>query len=109
MAKETPEPTAPTKAEKRSPHEHAEAFGHVISGSGPRFGSEPNGPDYSWQHRAAAQLHGWLEHEHHEGKPVELSEHDYQAALFAASRTNESGDYTPHKPAMSKHAAKARN
>jgi hypothetical protein len=111
MAKSNPEPVAPTNAELRSPHSHAEALGHLLAGNGPRFSNEPNGADYDWQHRAAAQLHGWIEHEHHEGKPLELSESDYCAALKAASNTNKSGDYEPHVKALSRHAAlgKARN
>lgn len=40
---------------------------------------------FSWQHNAAAALHGWAEHEHHEGKPLELSRDDYKKALLAAS------------------------
>lgn len=40
---------------------------------------------FSWQHNAAAALHGWAEHEHHEAKPVDLSLDDYKKALLAAS------------------------
>lgn len=59
----------------------------------------------AWKHAAASALHGWAEHAYHEGKPMELSVEDYDAALKAIEAPGPSGDYEPHKPAMSKHAA----
>jgi len=76
----------------RGPHEHAVAIGAfrerkeragaVVAAIG---GRTPNLGEYSWQHQAAAALHGWVEHEHHEAKPVDLSLDDYKKALLAAS------------------------
>lgn len=124
-----------------SPHEHAKAlgsFGKREARPGSVALTSVNGQSlstdrYSWQHNAAAALHGWLEHEHHEAKPIELSAEDYKAALLAASapvtrivgkdgkpgeKTNsheaaEKGiptvtDYEPHAPALSRHAAHAK-
>ena len=59
----------------------------------------------AWKHAAAAALHGWAEHAHHEGKPMELEPEDYAAALKAAEAPNAEGEYVPHAPALSKHAA----
>jgi hypothetical protein len=59
----------------------------------------------AWKHAAAAALHGWGEHAHHEGKSMELSADDYAAALKAVEGPGPSGDYEPHKAALSKHAA----
>jgi hypothetical protein len=58
-----------------------------------------------WKHAAAAALHGWAEHAHHEGAPMELSAEDYAAALKAIEAPNAKGEYVPHAPALSKHAA----
>jgi len=89
----------------------AEAKGPIAFGEGARPKKQPA---YSWQHAAAAQLHGWNAHEHHAGSPIQLSRADYEAALAAASapvatlmpngltRTV----YEPHKPALSPHAPK---
>jgi hypothetical protein len=80
-------------ADLASPHEHAKALGSfrdrasrpgsvVVSSVN---GQSVNAGQYSWQHAAAASLHGWAEHEHHEAKPLRLSPDDYKAALLAAS------------------------
>lgn len=55
-------------------------------------------------HEAAAVMHGWALHEHHEGKPLELTRADYEAALKAAGETDAKGQPIPHVPAMSPHA-----
>lgn len=60
-----------------------------------------------WLHAAASVLHGWAEQEHATGKPVRLTVEDYGAALKAAERPGEGGDYVPHAPASSD-AVKAR-
>ena len=62
-------------------------------------------PADAWKHAAAAALHGWNEHQYHEGKAVELSAEDYAAALAASEAPGPSGEYEPHEPALSKHAA----
>lgn len=86
---------------------------------------------YSWQHAAAAQLHGWHAHAHHAGEPIRLTKQDYEGALKAVEKpvTRVLGDdgkpgapldaqgveklngtrplvhnYEPHKPALSPHA-----
>lgn len=38
----------------------------------------------AWHHAAARQLHAWHVHEHHEGKPMQLTEGAYKSALAAA-------------------------
>lgn len=85
---------------KGPPHDHASAIGAFRQREirkGELLVTSLNGnpvksmSDYSWQHNAAAALHGWGGHgvadghEHHEGKPIELSRDDYKAALLAAS------------------------
>lgn len=76
----------------------------------------------AWQHKAAAALHCWLEHAHHAGAEMELTESDYDAAIEAVlnikpgkpgkvkrvngKRTIEGAKpttYQPHKPALSPH------
>jgi hypothetical protein len=42
---------------------------------------------YTWQHNAAAQLHGWTLHEQHSAEPLRLTKDEYEAALKAASET----------------------
>ena len=78
---------------KSSPHDHAKALG-TYKERAPRGGSvvvsSVNGQSvasgsYSLQHAAAAALHGWAEHEHHEAKAIQISADDYKAALLAAS------------------------
>ena len=65
-----------------------------------RVGRElETGPAFTWQHRAAAVLHGWTLHG--EGDPLSLTQEDYLAALQAATTTNAKGEYVPHGPALS--------
>jgi hypothetical protein len=54
-----------------------------------------------WKHGAAASLHCWAEHAHHEAKEMELSESAYDAAIKAVCSAP---PYKPHKAALSKHA-----
>jgi hypothetical protein len=80
-------------AGKGAPRDHAKAIGahkHRELRKGEVAVTSVNGQAvdmgvFSWQHNAAAALHGWAENEHHEGKPVELSLDDYKKALLAAS------------------------
>jgi len=37
-------------------------------------------------HAAARMLHGWTEHEHHQGAPMQLSESAYREAIAFAVR-----------------------
>lgn len=75
-----------------SPHEHAVALGShrtrklqpgaVVAAIG---GGTPSLEEYSWQHAAAAGLHGWTEHAHHAGEPIQITADAYKAALLAAT------------------------
>jgi len=56
-----------------------------------------------WQRAAAASLHGWREHVHHAGAPIELTQTDYVAALEAAVT---GGGDKPHLPALSLYRGK---
>lgn len=70
-----------------SPQQHAKAMGGVktrqrvaqVNGQPDKF------EDYHPFHAAAEALHGWREHEHHEGAPIQLTADEYTAALKAAS------------------------
>lgn len=53
----------------------------------------------TWQHSAAAALHGWSLHD--ASCPLRLAEQDYLAALRAAEEPDALGRYTPHGPALS--------
>jgi hypothetical protein len=53
----------------------------------------------TWQHAAAAALHGWAQYEFDEGEPFELTREDYEAALKVAGAPNAAGVYEPHEPA----------
>lgn len=119
-----PPPSAPTpdQASARAqftPDELAAMTGNVgVARDSIAFGEgarpKPR-PAYSWQHAAAAQLHGWGLHEHHAGAPILLSQADYEAALKAAEAPvtlPADGNrqaitvYVPHAPALSPHAPK---
>lgn len=107
------EHTAEPGAEKLEPLKHAFATGNgrLIDGV-VAFGRAGEHPvpgkelEASWQHNAAEQLHGWKNHAHHEGKPIELTRADYLAALKAVETADKAGNYTPHKAALSPHAPK---
>lgn len=133
MTEKPPAQPAKVEAEKRlTPAEHARRTGNVKPLAGLAINGDRRREQFSWQHAAAAQLHGWAEHEHHEGKPIELTAAEYEAALKAASEPvtreiDENGkpgrplsakelaelkgkkptvtDYEPHPGALSKHAA----
>lgn len=64
-----------TESAKRNPDAHRAATG--TSG---------------YLHSAAAVLHGWSEHQHHAGGPIEITEDAYRAAIKAV-------DVSPCKPA----------
>jgi hypothetical protein len=135
VATET-EPVAVPPRTHFTPDELAKATGNAEQVKADvRFGG--GRPDkelrYSWQHAAAAQLHGWAAHEHHAGAPIALTREDYEAALKAATETvtrlvNKDGSpgealdahgcarlngakptvsrYEPHPAALSTHAPK---
>jgi|SRR5690606_33851215 len=109
MSKETPAQQAPMSVEKRSPAEWAALTGnvldqhtHVLVG-----GKAGKAKTLSWQHAAAAQLHGWALHEHHAGKPIALTRAEYEGALKAAtSPCPKKRRYLPHHAALSPFAPK---
>jgi hypothetical protein len=98
MAKdEKPEATPPKAAPIRTVTAWAKALGEYHDAGGvPWLESH-----FSARHAAAATLHGWRDHAHHENGELELSESDYRAALDAASPKE--GNPKAHKPALSKH------
>ena len=61
-----------------------------------------------WQHKAAAALHGWGDHEHHAGEPIKLTGEEYYGALVAASEPATDGNYLAHLPACSPHGTVAK-
>jgi hypothetical protein len=77
-------------------HDHAVATGNVAA-SAPAFTFGSSRQRYSWQHEAAAQLHGWNAHSQHSADPLSISLDDYKAALKAA----ESDPLQAHLPAVS--------
>ena len=83
-------------AEKRTP----DAWAQAAFPPGPRNMPHPQ----RWQQDAAAALHGWGDHEHHAGAPMQLTGVDYYQALVAASEPNKDGHYVPHFPALSPHS-----
>lgn len=117
-----------------TPAEHAKALGGVKTVQrAARVNGEPASFELFHQFHAAAEaLHGWREHAHHTGKPIELTREDYEAALKAAAApvtraVDKDGkptgaaldsleaankgiptitDYEPHKPALSPHKGK---
>ena len=105
------EPKAAPKAEAKTqtPEQWAVETGNVKSVRLPEFPGLS--PLYSWQHASAAVVHGWREHAHHAGAPMQLTREDYEAALRSASTAalTESGQpidpkgdvYRPHPPALS--------
>jgi hypothetical protein len=55
---------------------------------------------FDWKHAAAEAAHGWADHAHHAGAPMQLSEADYDAAIAAV----QTSAMTPHAPAVSPHS-----
>lgn len=91
-------PPADTEKPKGPPtiHDHAVATGNLAAAS-PAFTFGSSRQRYSWQHEAAAQLHGWNAHTQHSAEPFIISRETYLAALKAV----ESDDLKPHLPAVS--------
>lgn len=97
-----PPPAAVVEVEKKSPREWAIALGHGPSGK-PQLRDEGtrqmlSGLKGSEAYEIAKVLHGWQFHEDHEGKPIQLTRADFEAALKAA--LPEEGNPVPHKPAL---------
>jgi hypothetical protein len=79
--------TKAVSADLATPEEHAKAFGGVKPVQrAARVNNEPASFElYHQFHNGAEALHGWREHAHHTGAPIQLSADDYKAALKAAS------------------------
>lgn len=98
--------------ERRAPAEWARETGNVVEiplemSVGGKGGLVHRFP--GMYHAAAAALHGWREHEHHEGAPMQLSRADYLAAVDAAKAPPKGErSYRPHGPALSPHAPYAK-
>lgn len=94
-----PEPTA-------TPEEHAHTEKQFVRNV-QRYARVNNEPAsfalFTWQHNAASALHGWREHEHHAGAPIQLTGKAYRNALRAAAEPNATGNYVPHPAALSPH------
>jgi hypothetical protein len=91
-AKPTPKnevpPPAPVAADLRSPRDWAVALGHGPQGK-PQLADEGtkkmlSGPRGSAEYHVAKAMHGWGEHEFHEGTPMLLTRADFEAALAAS-------------------------
>jgi len=98
-----------------TPEELAELTGNTrVDTEAFSFGGRPRTSiAYSWQHEAAAQLHGWKDHAHHANESYRLTRIDYEAALKAAAepvKDERTGvtDYQPHRAAMSQYAPAAK-
>lgn len=102
MAKDQTVAEPATKGELRSPDEWAKAKGHFVKYKGVADPELGTGDHFSWQHAAAAVMHGWKRHEAQEGAPLQISEADYMAALDAAAPAK--GLPQQHAAAASKHA-----
>jgi len=67
---------------------------------GPKMGKLLRTKHPSWQHNAAAALHGWQQHKHDAAEALSLTEADYRAALKAVEGAP---PLQPHKAALSQH------
>ncbi len=89
-----------------TPEEHAKAEKQFV-GVATRYArigdQSPTIAQYTWQHNAAAALHGWDAHAHHAGEPIRMTAKAYRNALRAASSPDERGEYLPHDAALSPH------
>jgi hypothetical protein len=77
------EPPAAVEDKLLTPEEHAQNAGNLVTtaGKAPSFGEERQ--RYSWQHEAAAQLHGWEAHKLATVEPLKITRAAYDAALKA--------------------------
>ena len=110
MSKETS--GKPAEAEVReeptaTPEEHAKTEKQFVRKVEryARVNNEPASFDlFTWQHNCASALHGWREHEHHTGQPIQLTGKAYRNALRAVAEPDAAGNYTPHSAAESKYS-----
>ncbi len=125
----TAEPSTSAQSDLATPEEHAKATGNLApkpqTETAKTFGrkDKPQIVRLSWQHEAAAQLHGWRAHSSHSAEPLLITRAAYLAALKASaepfcaktcpktgvvkdgpSARARHGHYEPHVPAMSPYA-----
>lgn len=89
-----------------SPDEHAKnekQFVGVFTRYARIGDQSPTVTQYTWQHNAAAALHGWDAHAHHAGEPIRMTAKAYRNALRAAAAPDALGEYLPHEAALSPH------
>jgi hypothetical protein len=108
MAKETApeEVKADVSEPTATPEEHAHTEKQFVRKVQryARINNEPASFElFTWQHNAASALHGWREHEHHAGKPIQLTGKAYRNALRAAAEPDATGNYAPCQAALSPH------
>lgn len=99
--KPTPTPPAPkkSKASKLTVSEHAQLNYPPATGGNVVDGVRMPHPD-RWKHEAAAALHNWAEHKHHQSEEVRLSASDYKKAIEAACSLDDKGIPVPHEAAF---------
>ncbi len=83
--------------ETKTPREWGAAKGHIHAAR-----TKWQSPEVDWRYAAAETLHGWREHEHHAGAPIQLAEEDYDGAIEAVSAPV--GNPTPYLPAESQYS-----
>jgi hypothetical protein len=112
--KSKPEQDSPAE-DRKSPREWAVELGNLKLRKLPAEVSGALTECYSGPHNSAAILHGWKQHAHHEGSPIQLTRAEYLAALEATQIAHEvvpgaTGEernaYRPHQAALSPHKSK---
>lgn len=94
-----------------TPEEHAKTEKQFIGRVDryARVNNEPASFDlFTWQHNAAAALHGWADHAHHAAAPIQITAKAYRNALRAAAEPDAVGNYLPHPAALSPHCPHTR-
>jgi hypothetical protein len=69
----------------------------------PEQWASAKGKELSSFYAGARALHGWNEHEHHTGAPIQLTEEQFDGAVAAVADKRDG--FTPHWPALSPFAA----
>lgn len=101
-APEQSEEIAPaTEPDKRLPEAWAKKLGKVGADPGLSINGKPRPAPFNWEHAAADQIHGWSKHKLHTADPFLLERSDYEAALQAAQKPDQSGQYQAHPGALS--------
>lgn len=112
MPKDTPAPNvAPKTGEERLTVDELAALTGNVTEASAAIRTKARGfrrKAYSWQHNAAAQLHGWSLHAMHSADPMRITRAAYEAALKAAEapvvrvvKDGRTARYEPHPAACS--------